>query len=739
MGFVFNPFTGNLDNTGPSTTPAGSDTNVQYNDGGVFGGDANNTWNKTTKLATYSQSALASTTAVSHRLANTTAAVTGSRIQVSPATQWRGNGWRTVSGGSSRTVDFNAYTVPSTGSGEVIGEWRLDYSLNGATPARGLQYFTSTQDGVSTPRLDVNGFNKLIANNSSTIDTLSNLEINNPSGSRINQTYTFGSTIKYGVQVQDSGATYYKAAGSGATHYFQIGSGIESVSDIIQIYGGGIYNYGGMFATGKVTAGQADTSPRSYLNTYGGFAAKNKIIEDVSYTIDDTSYLWFLNPINSLCSGTATACSTYTASGEATCNSHSGVGCSWTAAVTEACSTASGTDSGTCTSLNAACIWESASCSTANNSDQATCEALDDAYGGTCAWDTSTCPSQTSTASCNAIVGCSADVSGDCTTLSDGGGDGTNCATQPECSYDSGSGVCSGSFFTACSGNLCGGTYNTGSCTGTYTITPAFCGGTALCSNLVSSGTCAAEAGGCSWTSGSNITLPTATNANESNTSHIHHFVHIGDSGTATISANTGSTIMQYSNLKLYKKGDKVSVSHTIQTAICGNILTEGACNAQSPCSWQAAVVCSTYNGDESGCNAQSSAGCSYDTETSTCSGAGSAAQCTGGSYNVSSMWVPFNYERSKNYVEKTAAYTFTNEDDVVNYTSGSVALTLPLSADIVPARPIYLKNRGGGTITLNTTSSQLIDGNASGTLTLTTGQEKTLFPLAAGWIILGV
>lgn len=733
MGWSFNPFTGNLDNTGPSTTPAGADTNVQYNDGGVFGGDANNTWNKTTKLATYSQSALASTTAVSHRLQNTTAAVTGSRIQVSPATQWRANGWRTTSGGSSRTVDFNAYAVPSTGSGEVIGEWRLDYSLNGATPARGLQYFTNWADALAVPFFKVNGFAQVVGNNSATIDTLSSFDLNNPTGSRINLTGTFGSTIRWGVQVTDQGSIIHKAAGTGAGHYFQVGSLITNNSDIVQITNVGIYNYGGAFNLGRVTAGSGDATPRAYLNT-SSFAAKNKIIEDVTYTIDDSSHLWFVNPINSLCSGTATACSTYTGAGEATCNSHSGVGCSWTAAVTGNCSAATGTDSSTCTSLNAACVWESLSCSSANNSDQATCEALDDAYGGSCAWDTSTCPSQTSTATCNAIAGCTADVSGDCNTLSDGGGDGTNCATQPECSYDSGTGTCSGTFFVSCSGSLCGGTYNTGSCTGTYVITPAFCGGTALCSNLVTSGTCTAEGGGCSWTSGSNITLPTATNANEDNTSHIHHFVHIGDTGTATISPNTGSTIMQYSTLKLYKKGDKVSVSHTIQTAACSTFITEGTCTPTG-CTWIPAVVCSAYNGDESGCNAQSGAGCSYDSGSSTCSGAGTAANCSG-TYTVSNMWVPFNYERSKSYSAKTLAYTVTNEDDFIDYTSGTVALTLPLSADIVPTRSIYVKNSGTGVITLNTTSSQQIDGNASGTLTLNTGESMELFPLSAGWRI---
>lgn len=731
-------FTGTLDNTGPSTSPGGADTNVQYNDAGSFGGDANNTWNKTTKLSTLTNAGITTTLTTSQLLQNSTAATAGVPVQQSPATQWRGYGRRTQSGGASRSVDFYAYTLPVTGTAEVIGEWRLDYSLAGAAAARGLQYNTSYQDGVSIPRFKVNGFTQSSANNSSTIDTLSSHDWLNPTGTRVNLTATFGSTIKWGIQVRNDGYTYYKAAGSAGQHNFQIGSAIGSTSDIIQIYSGGIYNYGGMFATGKVTAGLADTSPRAYLNTYASFAARNKVIEDVSYTIDDSSHLWFINPISALCAGTATACSTYTGAGEATCNSHSGVGCSWTAAVMGLCSAASGTDSGTCTGQDASCVWDAVSCAPANNTDETTCTNQNSPYGGSCSYDTSTCPSQTSTASCNAITGCTATVDGDCTTLSDGGGDGTACATQPECSYDSGTGVCSGFYFTACTGSICQSTFNNGNCSGTWTITPAFCGGTALCSNLVSSGSCAAEGGGCSWTTGANITLPTSTNANEGNTSHIHHFVHIGDSGTATISPNTGSKIMQYSTLKLYKKGDKVSVSHTIQTANCSTFVSEGTCTPNTGCTWNAAIVCADYNGDESGCNAQSGAGCSYDSGTATCSGTGSAANCSG-TYTVNNMWVPFNYERSKNYVEKTAAYTITNEDDVVNYTSGTVALTLPLSADITPVRPLYLKNRGAGTITLNTTSSQLIDGNASGTLTLTTGQEMQVFPLAAGWIILGV
>ena len=47
--YVFNPTTGKLDITSVEL-PAGSTTQVQFNDDGVFGGDADLTWNKTTNV-----------------------------------------------------------------------------------------------------------------------------------------------------------------------------------------------------------------------------------------------------------------------------------------------------------------------------------------------------------------------------------------------------------------------------------------------------------------------------------------------------------------------------------------------------------------------------------------------------------------------------------------------------------------------------------------------------------------
>ena len=53
MSYKFNPFTGTLDDVGPNNgngVPGGSTTQVQFNDAGVFAGDADLTWNKTTNI-----------------------------------------------------------------------------------------------------------------------------------------------------------------------------------------------------------------------------------------------------------------------------------------------------------------------------------------------------------------------------------------------------------------------------------------------------------------------------------------------------------------------------------------------------------------------------------------------------------------------------------------------------------------------------------------------------------------
>lgn len=54
MGYKFNPFTGNLDEVSAGTggTPGGSPTQIQFNDAGTFGGDADLTWDKVNNVLT---------------------------------------------------------------------------------------------------------------------------------------------------------------------------------------------------------------------------------------------------------------------------------------------------------------------------------------------------------------------------------------------------------------------------------------------------------------------------------------------------------------------------------------------------------------------------------------------------------------------------------------------------------------------------------------------------------------
>lgn len=87
-------------------------------------------------------------------------------------------------------------------------------------------------------------------------------------------------------------------------------------------------------------------------------------------------------------------------------------------------------------------------------------------------------------------------------------------------------------------------------------------------------------------------------------------------------------------------------------------------------------------------------------------------------------------------YVAKTANYTLTTSDYCVNATSNSFDMTLPLASGVT-GQVYILKNSGTGTITVKTTSSQTIDGQASGAITLTQYQSITVMSNSANWIIL--
>jgi hypothetical protein len=227
------------------------------------------------------------------------------------------------------------------------------------------------------------------------------------------------------------------------------------------------------------------------------------------------------------------------------------------------------------------------------------------------------------------------------------------------------------------------------------------------------------------------LTLPLTANANRSNTSRIYSIKHIGATGgTITINPSSGDSIYDSSTLKLYKNGDRVLVHHhTLQGQCSVYDGDQSTCEATSGCTWNPGVTCSDYNGNQGDCE---NAGCTYSDPD--CTGAGSSSSCSG-VYTVGKYWFVHNYEKGLNYVEKTANYTLTEQDDIVNVTSNSITLTLP-SAATYSYKKFTMKNTGAGVVTLNTTSGQTIDGNASGVLTLNTGDSIDVQSTATNWVI---
>lgn len=88
----------------------------------------------------------------------------------------------------------------------------------------------------------------------------------------------------------------------------------------------------------------------------------------------------------------------------------------------------------------------------------------------------------------------------------------------------------------------------------------------------------------------------------------------------------------------------------------------------------------------------------------------------------------------SNAYVQKTGAYTLTLLDSTVEWTTGTVDGTLPTAVGCT-GKIFRLKNRGGGVITILTTSSQTIDSSASGAITLVTNALLIVQSNGSNWI----
>jgi hypothetical protein len=64
-------------------------------------------------------------------LVNTTAAAAGAQ-QISPATRWTGQGWKTNATAGSQAVAFQSFVLPVQGAANPTGTWKLQSSVDGA-------------------------------------------------------------------------------------------------------------------------------------------------------------------------------------------------------------------------------------------------------------------------------------------------------------------------------------------------------------------------------------------------------------------------------------------------------------------------------------------------------------------------------------------------------------------------------------------------------------------------------
>ncbi len=85
-------------------------------------------------------------------------------------------------------------------------------------------------------------------------------------------------------------------------------------------------------------------------------------------------------------------------------------------------------------------------------------------------------------------------------------------------------------------------------------------------------------------------------------------------------------------------------------------------------------------------------------------------------------------------YVEITSTYSILSTDHQINCTANSFTVTLPTAVGI-QGRIYSIKNTGSGIITVNTTSSQKIDGQLS--QQITNGSNIQVMSTGANWIIL--
>lgn len=123
-------------------TPGGADTQVQFNDGGAFGGQASYIFNKTTSLITLLHSPGPNTAPIAGFEARNSDAASNTNQQNSPGIFWEGQAWKTDATAASQSIRFRSYVVCVQGSSEPSGNLVFASSINGGAFLNPIRFYS---------------------------------------------------------------------------------------------------------------------------------------------------------------------------------------------------------------------------------------------------------------------------------------------------------------------------------------------------------------------------------------------------------------------------------------------------------------------------------------------------------------------------------------------------------------------------------------------------------------------
>lgn len=658
-----------IDGSGVASPPGGSNTQVQYNDGGVFGGDSYFDYNET-----------------SNRLS--VFGTLGSEVVSNGTFTGSASGWTVGSGYaySSNTVVKNSNgtaALTQTLSAYVLREYLLTYTISnwtvgtvtptvtggsltgtavGANGTYTERFIAATSNGVltftpsNTARFTIDSVSVKPLKGTNTASNINTgglsiegewsngspgttrgMTVNND-GSNSWTDYRFAGTLRSAIGATSSGEVSQYASGGNYFSYYYGNSGLTSNSMFNYNYPTAFVHYGGGWFSSNVMAG-ATYAPTSTFQTKGSTALEIKRITS-SQSIDGTATIWLSDATTAAaCTGTpSSACSSW--GNQTDCEKWDAHGaCAWNAGTS--CSVYDNESGmGTCSGTSG-CTVVTASCS--GGYDESSCISQDDSYGGSCSWDGTDCSGIGDEGTCGSTTGCSTNYS-DCSSYNDNYGgctgqsgctsssstdcsayDGTDqstCEANSGCYWDGMSNcymTCSGSYYTGCTGTYytCNGNYNTGSCSGTY---GSGCTGTSSCSGIDDSTNCGLETG-CTWSSVLNLTLPDGESS-----PHRNYWIYNDATGGADtiVYPYAGQTVDATSSTVLSAYKDRIHIAYYKQTKDC-SVYNEGACTP-SGCSKNYSY-CSWNSGDNT---CYGDASCTGIGDQSTCESTQYYASCSG-------------------------------------------------------------------------------------------------------------